>query len=398
MALRLPRLPKDLALVNSLGRVSVEFQRWWQSAMLAIENVLIDLTETIARVATTETDIAAIEAVTFTAGNGLTGGGGILTSPSFAVGAGTGIDVSADAVAVSAKLQAYHGGDTPSAFTLGIVDSADAAAWRTAIGAGTGSGTVTSVAASVPTGFSIAGSPVTTSGTLAISYSAGYQGYTTAEAAKVAGAALTRTNDTNVTLTLGGAPTTALLEATSLTLGWTGTLAVARGGTGVASSTGSTAVVLSNLPQFTSTIGVGVAASASGSGVSFPATQSASTDPNTLDDYEEGTWTPTIAAAAGAGFTASGTGRYTKIGNVVTASFTFTISANGTGASYITVSAPFTNGSSLEAGSAFEYAATNKMIHVHIGSGGTTFNLSFYDGTYPGGTGYTITGKVVYFV
>lgn len=41
-------------------------------------------------------------------------------------------------------------------------------------------------------------------------------------------AALTRTNDTNVTLTLGGAPTTALVNATSLTLGWTGTLAAAR--------------------------------------------------------------------------------------------------------------------------------------------------------------------------
>ena len=35
-------------------------------------------------------------------------------------------------------------------------------------------------------------------------------------------AALTETNDTNVTLTLGGTPSTALLQATSLTLGWTG--------------------------------------------------------------------------------------------------------------------------------------------------------------------------------
>lgn len=41
-------------------------------------------------------------------------------------------------------------------------------------------------------------------------------------------AALTRTNDTNVTLTLGGAPNTALLNATSITVGWTGTLAAAR--------------------------------------------------------------------------------------------------------------------------------------------------------------------------
>lgn len=50
-------------------------------------------------------------------------------------------------------------------------------------------------------------------------------------------AALTRTNDTNVTLTLGGTPATALLQATSLTVGWSGTLAAARGGTDGASPT-----------------------------------------------------------------------------------------------------------------------------------------------------------------
>jgi len=40
--------------------------------------------------------------------------------------------------------------------------------------------------------------------------------------------ALTKTDDTNVTLTLGGTPSTALLQAVSLTLGWTGTLADSR--------------------------------------------------------------------------------------------------------------------------------------------------------------------------
>ena len=40
--------------------------------------------------------------------------------------------------------------------------------------------------------------------------------------------ALTKTDDTNVTLTLGGSPSTALLAGVSLTLGWTGTLADAR--------------------------------------------------------------------------------------------------------------------------------------------------------------------------
>jgi hypothetical protein len=49
----------------------------------------------------------------------------------------------------------------------------------------------------------------------------------------ITGAALTSSNDTNVTITLGGTPATSLLRAASLTLGWTGTLAVARGGTGL---------------------------------------------------------------------------------------------------------------------------------------------------------------------
>lgn len=52
----------------------------------------------------------------------------------------------------------------------------------------------------------------------------------------ITGAALTKSDDTNVTLTLGGSSSTALLRAASLTLGWTGTLSGARGGTGVANT------------------------------------------------------------------------------------------------------------------------------------------------------------------
>ena len=56
------------------------------------------------------------------------------------------------------------------------------------------------------------------------------------------GAALTKTDDANVTLTLGGTPTTALLASTSLTIGWTGTLSGTRGGTGV--NNGSNTITL----------------------------------------------------------------------------------------------------------------------------------------------------------
>lgn len=54
---------------------------------------------------------------------------------------------------------------------------------------------------------------------------------------------LTRVNDTNVTLTLGGTPTAALLNSTSMTMGWSGTLAAARGGTGLATVTDDTTLV-----------------------------------------------------------------------------------------------------------------------------------------------------------
>jgi hypothetical protein len=53
----------------------------------------------------------------------------------------------------------------------------------------------------------------------------------------LAPAALTETDDTNVTMTLGGTPSTALLSSVSMTLGWTGQLAVGRGGTGLSTLT-----------------------------------------------------------------------------------------------------------------------------------------------------------------
>ncbi len=65
----------------------------------------------------------------------------------------------------------------PSAVTFprfnadNTVSALDAASFRTAIGAGSGGGSVTSVAATVPTFLSVSGSPITTSGTLAISLS-----------------------------------------------------------------------------------------------------------------------------------------------------------------------------------------------------------------------------------
>lgn len=74
----------------------------------------------------------------------------------------------------------------PSAVTFprfnadNTVSTLNAADFRTAIGAGTGGGSVTSVDMSVPTGFTVSGNPITTSGTLAVTFSSGYSLPTTA--------------------------------------------------------------------------------------------------------------------------------------------------------------------------------------------------------------------------
>ena len=66
------------------------------------------------------------------------------------------------------------GTGAPVVLTLGSGLSIVAGALTASGGGGGGSGTVTSVAMSVPTGLSVAGSPITTSGTLALTFAAGY--------------------------------------------------------------------------------------------------------------------------------------------------------------------------------------------------------------------------------
>jgi hypothetical protein len=124
-------------------------------------------------------------------------------------------------------------------------------------------GSVVSVGLSLPVSlFSVSGSPVTSSGTLTgdlIAQSANkvFAGPSTGTDAVPAfrslvnadisetGAALTKTDDANVTVSLSGSPTTALVNATNIALGWTGLLGLSRGGTNAdLSATGGTSQVL----------------------------------------------------------------------------------------------------------------------------------------------------------
>lgn len=122
-------------------------------------------------------------------------------------------------------------------------------------------------------------------------------------------------------------------------------------------------------PSFTTTIGVGAAtASASGAGVTFPATQSASSDANTLDDYEEGTYTPILGAT-----TTNPTvtysvqkGYYTKIGNRVQISYdlAWTAKSGGSGTSFMSL--PFAvSGLALNGGFSFGYSSGLGSVSIN---------------------------------
>jgi hypothetical protein len=84
---------------------------------------------------------------------------------------------------------------------------------------------------------------------------------------------------------------------------------------------------------------------ANGGGIQFPATQVPSANANTLDDYEEGTWTPAYATGFSAVVYSVRTGTYTKIGRFVQLNFyinTGAVTASGD----ISVSGlPFATGS-----------------------------------------------------
>jgi hypothetical protein len=156
------------------------------------------------------------------------------------------------------------------------------------------------------------------------------------------------------------------------------TIAFAEGGAEVARFNSS-----GNL-QTLGTISVGNATpSTSGAGITFPATQSASSDANTLDDYEEGTWTPTLTFnGLSTGITyGTRTASYVKIGQFVYCSFNIILTSKGsaTGSSGIT-GLPFVGGGTvaypMAASNIFNLTSTTQTM-LQIGTGGTTMEIKF---------------------
>ena len=163
-------------------------------------------------------------------------------------------------------------------------------------GGGGGSGTVTSVDATVPAFLSVSGGPITTSGTLAISYSGtalpianGGTGATTQQAAinalagSVQNSRFLAGNGTNVTMraiAVGDVPTLNQ-DTTGTAANVTGTVAVANGGTAVTAAptngqlligngtgyTLSTLTAGSNVTITNASGGITIAATGGGSGI-----------------------------------------------------------------------------------------------------------------------------------
>jgi len=144
----------------------------------------------------------------------------------------------------------------------------------------------------------------------------------------------------------------------------------------------------------------GGSTSASGIGITFPATQSGSSDANTLDDYEEGSWSPTVIGHVTAGTVTyyARAGKYTKIGNQVHFSL-YLNWGSGTGAGNLQISGlPFTVGGATYQAVTIGYMANvtlsasgvitaicldgqTKFGLYQYDAGGATFGAIGYDGT-----------------
>lgn len=127
---------------------------------------------------------------------------------------------------------------------------------------------------------------------------------------------------------------------------------------------------------------------ASGGQIKFPTTQNSSSDVNTLDDYEEGTFTPTIASSGGGAPVYSvQVGTYTKIGDRVIFQLRVVISSTGTlAAGTITIAGlPFTSFSTANVFCActgngnFLSAGTTTQVIFTILNSSSTISVARYD-------------------
>lgn len=113
-------------------------------------------------------------------------------------------------------------------------------------------------------------------------------------------------------------------------------------------------------------------------GLKFPASQVPSADANTLDDYEKGSWTPSVGGSAT--YTVNNAGRYIKVGKLVYVWGLLEIGAIGTG-SVITISGlPFVAANAGFNGCSVGYfsslASAVVMLVPRIDNGGSSVTVT----------------------
>jgi hypothetical protein len=109
----------------------------------------------------------------------------------------------------------------------------------------------------------------------------------------------------------------------------------------------------------------------------FPGTQAASGGANTLDDYEEGTWTATDGS--GAGLSIAGSGSYVKVGQLVMASFNLGYPATADGNTAVLGGFPFAFESLQDGvyGAAIGYSDLNSSgVWLYTATGAATARIS----------------------
>ena len=99
--------------------------------------------------------------------------------------------------------------------------------------------------------------------------------------------------------------------------------------------------------------------SATGTGIAFPATQSASSDANTLDDYEEGTFTANVVCDSGSVTQTNNTGAYTKIGRLVTVTCYIQMTSVSSPTGKMRITLPFSSASGVQFESSACFAFNN---------------------------------------
>ena len=110
--------------------------------------------------------------------------------------------------------------------------------------------------------------------------------------------------------------------------------------------------------------------------IKFPATQNPSSDANTLDDYEKGTWTPSVGGTAT--YTTQN-GKYIKVGGCVSYTYDVKINAIGSGATTFLTGLPFTSNATHYGISSVVYfgsaASSLTWLGGHITPSGTQLNF-----------------------